>query len=61
MIVDEVENFQARSEVFRDIVEHLVVDLAAIQLKMFQIGVGPQKFEYHGFVHFREVILKHLG
>lgn len=27
---------------------------------MFKVGVGPQKFEDHGFVNFREVVFKHL-
>ena len=50
MVVDDIERLESLGEVFGDVEQTLITDFAAIELKVFQVGVALEKLIKQVFV-----------
>lgn len=60
VVVDQVQDAQALREVLGDAEQQVVVDLAAVELEVDQVGEGLEEAGEDGLVDHREVVLQDL-
>lgn len=39
VVVDQIQDFESRCKVFGDVIKHFICYFAAVELKMFEVGV----------------------